>query len=387
MSASHSLKPVKVLEVLEATVGGTRRHLVDIVAHLDPARIQVSAACSTRRDPAFLDDLARMTAKGIQVHIIPMRRAISPVGDLLALFRLFRLMRRGRFDVVHTHSSKAGFVGRLAARLAGVRRIIHTPHTFPFEMDVSLSARFAYRQLERLAACFTDCIVCVCPSQRALAESLIDPARVVVIENGIGDPPPANAAEQERQRRHLGIEAESLVIGVVGRFTRQKGHAHFIEAARDVATRYPGVRFLLVGDGELRQTLEQKIATAGLGDRFIVVGAREDVPELLPVFDLVVLPSLWEGLPYVLLEAMAAGKPVIASCVGGMPDVIQDGINGMLVPPRDSAVLAAAMLKLLVNKELRSKMGHSASEALRQRCRVERMIEQLTCVYEGSPDL
>ncbi|MEI7881202.1 MAG: glycosyltransferase family 4 protein [bacterium] len=373
----------QVLEILEATTGGTRRHLMDVVTSLNPSRFQVTVACSARRDPAFFNDIALMRAKCITVHLIPMRRAISPFSDLLALLRLVSLMRHTRFDVVHTHSSKAGFLGRLAARLTGVPRIIHTPHTFPFQMKSSRPIRFAYFHLERFAARFTDRIICVCPSQRVIAQQLTNPARAVVIENGIGAAPPPDMAERHRRRLELGIATGCLVAGMVGRFTLQKGHVHFIAAARQVAARLPAVRFVLVGDGELKQRIERSIAAAGLQERFIILGAREDVPELVPLFDVVVLPSLWEGLPYVLLDAMSAGKPVIASSVAGMADVITNGDNGLLVPPEDPTALADAMLKLLENGKLRSTMGNRARESLRHRCRLEDMIERLSSVYEG----
>jgi len=375
----------KVLEVLEATVGGTRRHLLDVVTHLDPARFQVSVACSVRRDPLFRDDIALLRAKGIRVDIIPMRRALRPFSDLVALLRLVRLMRRGGFDVVHTHSSKAGFLGRLAAKWVGVPCVVHTPHTFPFEMDVSPLARWCYVRLERVAARFTDYMVCVCPSQRTVAESLVGAARVAVIENGIAFPQYGGhyAARRMQAKADLGIDPGNFVVGVVGRFAPQKGHAYFIDAARRVAERLPYVRFLLVGDGELREAIERQIVRAGLKDRFIIVGAREDGTDLLPSLDLVVLPSLWEGMPYALLEALAAGKPVIASCVGGMQDVIQDGVNGVLVPPRDPVALAEAMVKVLENPVLGSKIGDRARETVATRYRIEEMIERLSALYEG----
>ncbi|MEI8139236.1 MAG: glycosyltransferase family 4 protein [bacterium] len=373
----------QVLEILEATTGGTRRHLMDVVTSLDPSRFQVTAACSARRDPAFFNDIAIMKSKGITVHLIPMRRAITPFSDLLALLRLIRLMRHTRFDVVHTHSSKAGFLGRLAARLTGVPRIIHTPHTFPFQMKSSRPVRFVYFHLERFAAHFTDRIICVCPSQRVTAQQLTNPAHVVVIENGIDASPPPNVEERDRRQRELGIGTGCLVAGMVGRFTLQKGHVHFVAAAQQVAARLPDVRFILVGAGELKERIERNIAAAGLQERFILLGAREDVPDLVPLFDVVVLPSLWEGLPYTLLEAMAAGKPVIASSVAGMADVIKNGDNGFLVFSEDSTALADAMLKLLENGKLRSTMGNRARESLRHRCRLEDMIELLSSVYEG----
>ena len=377
-------QPLKVLEVLEATTGGTRRHLRDLVTRLPAGRFEISVACSTRRDPHFLDDLKLMEARGIRVYELPMQRSIRPIGDAMAFGRLLPLIRRGGFDVVHTHSSKAGFLGRLAARFAGVPRVIHTPHTFPFEMDVSRPARFRYFQLERLAARWCDRIVCVCPSQRALAESLTEPARVVVIENGIAARPPRDAAERRRRRRELGLAPDVPVVGVIGRFTLQKGQADFVAAARQVAARLPETRFVLAGDGELKPRLERMILAAGLKDRFTLVEAREDGPELLPVLDVAALPSLWEGLPYVLLDAMAAERAVVASRVGGMSDVIEDGVDGLLVPPKDPAALAEAMMKLVDNEELRSKMGKHARETVMSRYGIDKMIGRLAALYEGA---
>lgn len=373
---------VRVLEILEATEGGTRRHLVDLVTHLDPARFDISVACSTLRDASFADDLRLMESRGIAVHIIPMRRAISPFRDALAFLRLVRLMRRERYDVVHTHSSKAGFLGRLAARVARVPWVIHTPHTFAFEMTVGGAARFFYVCLERFAARLTDRLICVCPSQRAAAAALMDPARVVVIENGIGAMPECDSLERVRRRRELRFEDSHLVVGVVGRFTAQKGHRHFVEAACQVAVRVPEARFLLVGDGVLRPAIERQIAAAGLAERVIIVGACDDVPSLMPLLDVAVLPSLWEGLPYTLLEAMAAGRAVVASRVGGIPDVIVDGENGLLVPPADPTALAAAVVKVLENAAFRSTIGRKARETLVGRCRLDEMVRRMADVYE-----
>ena len=372
---------LKVLEVLEATVGGTRRHLMDLVTHLDPERFEVAVACSTLRDPSFEDDVRGLEARGVRVYRIPMRRAIRPIGDAIACLRLHRLMRRGGYDVVHTHSSKAGFIGRLAAWAAEIPWVVHTPHAFAFEMDVSPLARACYFRLERLAAKWADRLICVCPSQQPLAAALGGAERVVVIENGIECPPRAGATARGRQE--FGFGAEHLVTGVIGRFAPQKGLVYFVEAARQVAARRPEARFLLVGDGELRPNIEAQIGATGLKDRFVITGRRADVPDIMLSLDLVVFPSLWEGLPYALLEAMAAGKTVIASRVGGMADVLQDGVNGILVPPRDPAALAEAMTKALENEPQRSKIGGYARETVTSRYRIEKMIDRLGAVYEG----
>ena len=375
--------PRRILQVLEATEGGTRRHLMDLCLHLDPGRFTVSVACSVLRDPAFAADIDTLRARGIRVHVVPMQRAISPVRDLVALVRLWRLMRVGAYDVVHTHSSKAGFLGRLAAHLAGVPRVVHTPHTFPFEMEVGSGTRRLYAGLERLAARFTQIMVCVCPSQRPAAQALVGARRTVVIENGIAPLLPADAAAGEARRRALGLASDAVVAGVIGRMSRQKGHADFVAAARSVAARLPMARFLLVGDGECRPAVVRRIAAAGLEDRFIFAGAQEDIAGWLAAMDVVVLPSLWEGLPYVLLEAMAAGRAVVATRVGGIPDVVEDGVSGRLVPPRDPEALALALAALLEDAGVRSAIGIQARLRLAGRCRLDDMVKRLESVYSG----
>lgn len=373
-----------VLQILEATTGGTRRHMVDLISHLPADRFRVSLACSTRRDPRFLDDLADMKARGVTVHIVPMRREIRPFSDLAAFVQLRRIIRRGGFDVVHTHSSKAGFLGRLAAASAGVPRIIHTPHTFPFQMDVHGFRRSGYVQLERLAARFTDRLICVCPAQKILAQSVIDPARIAVVENGIALRPPRDPAERQRHRLAWGVAPDQPLVGVVGRFVPQKGYADVVAAAGLVAELRPDARFALVGDGELKTDIEGRIRSRGLQSRVVIVEGREDAPELMPAFDIVALPSLWEGLPYVLLEAMAAGRAVVATRVGGIPDVIDDGRDGVLVPAREPAALAAAIAKLIDNGERRSMMGVEARDKVVARYGLDRMISRIVALYEGT---
>lgn len=375
--------PLRVLQVIEATEGGTRRHLNQLVTHLDPARFAVSVACSTRRDPAFMDDLNRMRARGIPVYVVPMRRAIHPLNDALALIRLAGIMRREQFDIVHTHSAKAGFVGRVAAQWVGVPRILHTPHTFPFDMQVNALVRYGYRHLEHLAARCCHGIVCVCPSQLPAAERLIGHGRATVVENGIEPAPVTDNNARERQRRQLNLGPSELAVGFIGRFVRQKGPLDFVEATRRVAVQQPRAQFILVGDGALRPQIEQTIHAAGLENRCRLVGSQTDVPDYLAAFDLVVLPSRWEGLPYVLLESLRAGRAVVASRVGGMADVLRDGVNGILVPPGDPVTLAAAISKVLENDALRAMMGTCARETITHRYRLEDMMTALMKLYEA----
>jgi glycosyltransferase involved in cell wall biosynthesis len=375
---------IQVLEMLEATTGGTRRHLVDLATHLDPARFAASGLCATLRDPGFLEDVRAMQARGIPVTVIRMVRAINPVSDLAALARIVRHLRRQRYDIVHAHSSKAGFLGRVAARLCGVPAVIYTPHGFSFEMDVNPANRRLYLLLERLAARLTDRIICVCPSERATAlRAQVGHAdKCVVVENAV------DAAQYDLQdvdatplRRTFGFGDNDPVIGVIGRFSAQKGHRYLLEAFRGVVQSHPDARLLLVGQGELRQSLAQWITDFRLDRNCRMVEATGNMAQIHALCDLFVFPSLWEGLPYTLLEVMAAGKPVIATAVGGMPDAIVAGEDGLLVRPKDGTALHDAIMALLRDSALRARLGSAARRNMALRPQLADMVRQTEAVY------
>lgn len=376
---------IEIAEILEATTGGTRRHLFDLVTGLDPARFHVTVIVSTLRDPLFQGDLERMRARGIGVIDIPMRRAIRPWHDVCALARIRRRLRQGRFDIVHTHSSKAGFLGRIAARLANIPVIIHTPHVFPFLMAGPGFRNRFYAALERLAARYTTRLICVWRDEQKVAEEwrIIPPGRVTVIENGIdGEALARGQASPLDCRSRYGVKAGELAVGMIGRFTAQKGHRFLIQAAQRVCESVPGVRFLLIGDGELKSDIQRMIAARGMAEQFRLLDQTDDIYSFYPALDLFVLPSLWEGLPYTLLEAMAFRRAVVATRVGGVGDVITDGVDGLLVPPADAYALASAMLALLENPTLRAQLAQAATQTVARRFQKATMLRHITSVYE-----
>ncbi len=379
-------KKIRVAEVVEATTAGTRRHVTELVCALDPARFAVTVLGSTRRDPGFLADIDRMRRHGVDVAVVPMVRPISPFRDAAALFRLLGLLRRGRFDVVHTHSSKAGFLGRLAARLAGVPRVVHTPHTFAFQMEVSPFSMGLYRTLERLAACWTDRLICVCEAEREAARraGLDRAGRCVVIPNGL----PASAFEPTPDkgalRRRLGLRPEDRVVGMIGRLASQKSPLDLVAAAAFTLKREPDVRFVLVGDGPLMPAVRREIDALGLGDRVFAPGALENGAGLVSAFDVFVLPSRWESLPYSLLEAMAAGVAIVATPVGGVPDVIVHEKTGLLAPAGSPACLALAILELLEDKSKRRTLGAAARGRAEERYRLEPLVDRIERIYAGA---
>lgn len=366
-----------VVQILEATTGGTRRHLRDVVLGLDPARFRVTVLCATRRDPGMIDDIAAFRAAGVEVQEVDMLRRVAPLHDLRALRRLTRRLKRLAPDVVHTHSSKAGVLGRLAARRAHVPTCIHTPHVFAFQMQVSAPRRRLYAAIERRAARWADTFVCVCRTEaHAATETLGAPSTAVaLIPNGIDIPPPPG------RRAHRG----PVTIGMAGRLVTQKGPDLLLEALPRVRQALPDARVIIVGRGEMEARLRSRIAELGMSD-ICELQIPEPSQDLMPIvagFDLCVMPSRWDALPYALLEAMVQGVPVVASFVGGIPEVITDERNGLLVPPEDPAALAAAIARLGWDSALRRRLGDAARKTVAAHYTRTQMIAALSALYES----
>lgn len=380
---------LKVTAVLEATIGGTRRHVLDLLQHLDRERFELELVCSLRRQPAFERDVEGLRAGGIAVTVMPMARRVAPLADLCALVRLRRHFRRTAPDIVHTHSSKAGFLGRLAARQAGIARTVYTPHCFAFEMRSSPWRRRFYLGVEKHALQWTSRLVCVCPEERdrAVQAGLASADRFTVIANGVPagrSPPTAAAVAQWRQA--LAIPPGAKVVGAVGRLTAQKGYATLVAAATDVLARYPDTVFVVLGDGELRLELEAQCRGLRVETAFRFAGEVEDPWPAYAAFDVLALPSRWEALPYALLDAMSAGVPVVASAVGGVPGALEQGHAGRLVAPGDPVALAAALKELLAAPDTARALGRRAQAVANERYRLDRMIQQTEKLYAELAD-
>jgi glycosyltransferase involved in cell wall biosynthesis len=372
---------IRVAQVMEATTGGMRRHLRLLTQHLNRERFAVEVIVSTRRDLRFLKDVEWMRAQGLPVHILPMVREIRPAADLRALLQLGRLLRRGRYDIVHTHSAKAGFLGRLAARWAGVPVVLYTPHAFPFMMS---SGRGFYAWLERRVAPYTTRFIAVSEGERAagLAAGVGRPEQYVVIENGI-DLAALRAAEPRMDRRsQWGLSAEDVVIGTVGRLVGQKGVCYLIAAVPQVLAAVPQAHFVIVGSGELEERLRRQAQQAGVAHRVHLVGWQEEVVSCYEAFDVFVLPSLWEGCPYTLLEAMGCERAVVATRVAGCSDIVREGETGLLVPPAQPEALAEALITLGQDPSRRREMGKRGREWVERRYSLERFITKLETLYE-----
>ena len=341
--------PVRVATVIARLEGGAG------VLALRGALAVHSERCRVTIITGQGDELAGLArAAGLEVIIEPSLQApVRPAADLRALRRLQALLARRSFDVVHTHCAKGGAVGRMAARRAGTGRIVHTYHGFPFHQFQPRALREAYVAIERRLGRITDLALCTgtAVAAEAVRRQLIAPDRVRAIGVCVDGPERARAsraagseAARRRARALLGLPADGLVVGAVGRLTYQKAPGDLVTALGLLGR--PDVTGVWVGSGELAGKVGQA-ARARLPGRFVLPGERADILDILPAFDVFALPSRYEGLPTVLVEAMICGVPVVATAVNAVPDLVIPGETGLLVPPGRPAALAAAVGALL----------------------------------------
>lgn len=316
-------------------------------------------------------------------------RGPSPVKDFLTLLKIFFLIKKEKFDIIHTHTSKAGILGRIAAKWTTSKDyrpiIIHTPHGHVFYGYYGVVLSKLFLILEKLAASFTDKII-------ALTEKEIDEylqfgisrnrAKFISIPNGLDLNRIANLKiDPVRKRKEFGLPEEVKLIGSAGRLELVKGYKYFIEASLIVKKSFPNCLFLLIGDGSLCGELQHQIEKLNLWQNFKILGWRDDVNEIISLLDVFVLSSLNEGMGLVLVEAMAMGKPVVATNVGGIPSVVIDGETGILVPPKNPDAIAEAIIFLLQNPEKMKKMGEAGKERTKL-FSIEVMIEKTQRLYE-----
>jgi glycosyltransferase involved in cell wall biosynthesis len=317
------------------------------------------------------------------VSVDQMVREISPWRDLVSLAKLTKICRKGRFDVVHTHTSKGGFIGRAAARLAGIPVVIHTAHGFAFHESSSPAAAAFYTRLERVAGRWSDRLLTVSRFHRdwAIRQRLADPERIVTVRNGISRSRLVVERDRDDVRRVLGVEENDVLLLSVGRLAPQKGFATLIEALPRLLQRGVRARLVLVGEGPLREELEAQVEAAGLETAVSFLGFRNDVGDLLNAADVVIAPSLWEGLSISILEAMAMEKPIVASNIGSNLELLEDGVSGLLVAPDEPERLADAILALATDGETAARYGAAAKERFELDFTEEAMKQALWNAY------
>lgn len=360
----------RVLHIVESMQAGGAEHVVtEYALHHDRSRYEPEVCCVISGGP--LVDTAKRA--GVRVHVLGRRGRF----DTGALVRLVRIIRRGRFDVVHNHNFTALTVGVPAAILAGVNVLVRTEH------NVTRSRGRVRDTLSKLAAMREDAQIAVSGDVRRthVAAGRIPPERFVTIRNGIEGIPRASAGARASVRVGLGLLENAFVCLNVGSLTPQKNRRTLLEAAARLKD-MPNVRFVVVGSGPEEARLKGLAEEMGLSDRVSFLGQRLDVPDLLAASDIFVLSSDWEGLPITILEAMSAGVPCVTTDVGGIPEVLTDGETGILVPPRDPDALAAGVRRLAGDAGFRRRIADAAEREFERRFRSEQMVRQTEALYD-----
>ncbi len=374
--------PLRVAHIVtQLELGGAQQNTLFTVSHLDPAHYN---AVLITGQPGLLDAEAR-ALPGVEFYqVLSLLRPIRPLADLRALWSLTALLRRLKPAIVHTHSSKAGILGRWAARLAGVPIIIHSIHGYGFTRYQHPLLRWLLIQLERATCRVTTRFFAVSEANRRLGIDLglFAAEHCTVIRSGVD----LQALRQTRvnlvaKRRELGLEPGCPIIGMIAPLKPQKAPLDYVRMAALVRDSRPDARFLLVGDGELRPAVESEVGRLGLSGRFHLTGWRRDIPEIMRCLDVCVLTSLWEGLPRVYLEALASGVPVVGTRVDGAAEVILDGVNGYLLEPGDVPGLAERVLHLLANPDTAARMG-AEGQSLTDEFDIRAMVQRHEREYE-----
>ncbi|MBU0604876.1 MAG: glycosyltransferase family 4 protein [Candidatus Omnitrophica bacterium] len=374
--------------ITRLNIGGPAIHAILLSSSLNDGGVykNILVTGSVSESEGDMADFAR--SKGIDPIVIPgLTREISIKNDFRAFRDIYRLIRKERPDIVHTHMAKAGTLGRFAAIIAGVPVKVHTFHGHVFDGYFNPVKANIFVLIEKLLALFTDKVIMV--SERVRADivnrlKVVSESKSVVIPLGLElDRFAACESEKGSFRKRLGVSPDTLLVGIVGRLVPIKNHRMFLEAAAEMKNSplWPRVKFVVVGDGEMRGNIEDYAEKLGIKDRLILTGWIEDLAPVYADLDVVALTSLNEGTPVSLIEAMASGRAVISTDVGGVRDLIEDGMNGLLVKSGDAASLSDRLTSLLMDDKLRTELGAKGRGFVINRFSKERLAKDIGLLY------
>jgi glycosyltransferase involved in cell wall biosynthesis len=386
--------------VTKSNWGGAQRYVYDLATHLPPERFDVAVAAGSPSGEGVSGDgllFARMAAAGIRtIPLDGLRRDVGPLRDIAACAELVRLFVRERPDIAHLNSSKAGALGAVATAIASLIcrkkiRTVFTAHGWGFYEDRARGARAAVFLASVVSSLFQDAIITISAADRRAAESFVPRRKIRTIFNGIGG---EDLMPREPARALLSslcgapVADDQVLIGTVAELTANKNIPCLIRAYTLIVSRWqsgrgPTPHLMIIGDGEQRHALETQIKDLGMWKHITLAGFHPGAAAALSGLDIFVLPSLKEGVPYAVLEAMSAGLPVVATRVGGLPDMITSGKDGILVPPRDERALAEGIRLLMRDTALRRRIGDAAREKTATKFAFRAMLSSTVAVYDS----
>jgi len=369
--------------ITKPELGGAQLSTLNILANLPADKYDPSIITSPK---GILAAEIRDT-KGVKSHFIPsLVRNINPIADIIAFISIYIVYSINKYAIVHTHSSKAGIIGRWAARFAKVPRIVHTVHGWSFNDYQNAILKNFYIFLERLTAKFTTKIICVSEKdlETGLRHRIAPKDKFVVIKYGIPlaefRRPSGNGKEK---RKELGIHNSDPVIGMISCLKPQKSPLDYVKACIEIYKETPNVNFLLIGDGVLKKRCKEVLSSTPLNGRFIFAGWRKDVSDILGILDIAVLTSKWEGMPISIIEALCKGKPAVITDVGGARELVREAVNGFLTHPGSPKDTARKTLTLLKNKEQLKEMSERAALSIDNSFDLKNMLNAVDRLYRS----
>lgn len=373
-------RKLKVLYVVRPVAGGIKTHILSLIEHLDPEKYQVYVAGP---ENSVIEDLKN---KNVITYLVDVGEGLRFIRDIKAILHLRNIIKDEGIFMVHAHSYKAALLGGLAARWAKAPLTVFTLHNFIVEEGAGRFKHLFYDVTERFLPSMADRVITVSKAlrRRVIDKGKAENSKVTMIHNGIS----LRSAVSFSSRRvtalkhQLSLPSKAPLVVTVARLAPQKGVKFLLTAATHVLREVPNAQFLIVGDGPLKKDLEIMVEKSGVRRKIFFTGFRDDVRDILAACDIFVLPSLTEGLPLTVLEAMAAGKPVVATAVGGIPEVVLDRETGFLVPPRKPMPLAKAISFLLLNKEVAIQMGMAGRRRAEEEFNLRRTIGETEKVYD-----
>ena len=377
------MKKIKIAHLITRMVrGGAQENTLYTVKHLNPQKYEVwlisgpalgGEGSIEEKIPSWINF----------VKVNELVRPIHPLKDIIAFGKIFSLFLKEKFHIVHTHTSKAGIIGRWAAKMSGTKIIVHTPHGHIFYGYEKELVTLFYTWIERITSWITDTIVTLTEKGKIehLERGIGNPEKMKVIYSGVEIEKFFIPRDKISERKFLGLPERGKIVGCIGRMVPVKGHEYFLEAASIVREKYPEVHFLLQGEGPLRKQLIEKVRNLSLSSCCTFLPSETPVERVLSSLDIFVLPSLNEGMGRVLVEAMATGLPIVATKVGGVPELVKNGINGYLVPPGDKDSMADSIVSLLKNPSLASRMGEKGRE-MSKNFSAQRMVLEIESLYK-----
>ena len=367
---SSANRKITVLHLIDSLPReGAEVLLYDLIQRSDRDRFEF-LVCALTRGGGVADMLAGI---GVPVFVLGRRT----FWDLAAFIRLLKLIRHHRVDIVHSHLFSSHLWGVLAARLTGVHRIFRTEH------NLSGWKNRLRRVIDHLLCRCTDRIIAVSQPVREslISVSRVNPEKVLVIENGLNLERLRFNISRVDKLRELGLPPSARLVGTAAALTPKKGHRYLLAAARRILPRYPDLHLLLMGEGELLEELRETIRAEGMEGRVRLLGSRSDALEIISLLNVFVLSSIREGLSIALLEAMALGRAVVITAVGGGVEVVENGVTGLLVPPADPEALAGALERVLTDPDLEAKLGGAAEKKIRSRYDIRLMVDNYAKQY------